>query len=174
LRLILLVDLSGWQKLEIFCVVLGVGMLVAGHIGWFREENGERNEAVGMGLGLGSVLAALPLVIAVLNYRWADGVPSIIDEMALLTVTILMLVTGLSWKIKATTLWGGSALTVYLVVLVASLAYRPQVAIGVYMAVGGAIVFAVGIVLSICRDKLLEIPEQVANRTGIFRILNWR
>jgi hypothetical protein len=85
-----------------------------------------------------------------------------------------MLVTGLSWKIKATTLWGGSALTLYLTVLVASLAYRPQVAIGVYMAVGGAIVFAIGIILSIYRDKLLEIPEQVANRTGVFRILNWR
>ena len=174
LRLNLLIDLSGWQKLEIFCVVLGVGMLIASHLGWFREEDGERNEAVGMGFGLGSILATLPLVIAVLYHRWANGVPSIFDEMALLTVTIAMLVTGLSWKIKATTLWGGTSLTLYLIVLVVSLAYRPQVEIGVYMAVGGAIVFAIGIVLSIYRDKLLEIPEQVANRQGIFRILNWR
>ena len=139
------------------------------HVAWLR-----RNQAVGMGFGLGSILATLPLVIAVLYHRWANGVPSILDEMALLTVTITMLVTGLSWKIKATTLWGGTALTLYLIVLIASLAYRPQVAIGVYMAVGGAIVFAIGIVLSIYRDKLLEIPEQVANRQGIFRILNWR
>jgi hypothetical protein len=174
LRLNLLIDLSGWQKLEIFCVVLGIGMLVASHIGWFREEGGERNEAVGIGLGFGSVLAVLPLVIAVLYYRWSDGVPSKLDEMALITVSIMMLVTGLSWKIKATTLWGSSALTLYLIVLIASLAYRPQVAIGVYMAVGGAIVFAIGIVLSIYRDKLLGIPEHVANRTGVFRILNWR
>jgi hypothetical protein len=174
LRLNLLINLSGWQKLEIFCVVLGIGMLIASYIGWFREEESDRNEAVGMGFGLGSILATVPLVIAVLYHRWADGVPSVIDEMALLTVTIVMLVTGLSWKIKATTLWGGSALTLYLTVLVASLAYRPQVAIGVYMAVGGAIVLAIGIILSIYRDKLLEIPEQVANRTGVFRILNWR
>jgi hypothetical protein len=174
LRLNLLINLSGWQKLEIFCVVVGLGMLVASHLGWFREQHGQRNEAVGLGLGLGSILASVPLVIAVFYHRWVDGAPSIFDEMALLTVTILMLVTGLSWKIKATTLWGGAALTLYLIVLVASLAYRPQVAIGVYMAVGGAIVFAAGIVLSIYRDKLLEIPDRVAKRTGVFRILNWR
>jgi hypothetical protein len=42
------------------------------------------------------------------------------------------------------------------------------------LASGGAIVFAIVVVLSIYRDKLLEIPDQVANRTGIFRILNWR
>jgi hypothetical protein len=169
-----LIDLSGWQKLEVFSVVVGVGMLVAGHLGWFREENGERSEAVGLGLALGSILATLPLVIAVLYYRGADGDPSMFDEMALLTVAVLMLVTGLSWKIKATTLWGSSALTLYLIVLVASLAYRPQVAIGVYLAVGGAIVFALGIVLSIYRDKLLEIPDHVAKRTGVFLILYWR
>ena len=63
---------------------------------------------------------------------------------------------------------------VYLIVLIAMLAYHPQVAIGVYMAVGGAVVFAIGILLSIYRDKLAEIPDQVANRTGVFRILNWR
>jgi hypothetical protein len=48
------------------------------------------------------------------------------------------------------------------------------VAVGIYLASGGAIVFGIGIVLSIYRDKLLEIPGHVANRTGVFRILNWR
>jgi hypothetical protein len=85
-----------------------------------------------------------------------------------------MVVTGLSWQVRATTLWGGASLILYLIVLVASLAYHPQIAIGAYMAVGGAIVFAIGIVLSVYRDKLLEIPEQVAKREGVFRVLNWR
>ena len=97
-----------------------------------------------------------------------------VDPSDIVQEALLRAYTGLSWKIKATTLWGGTALTLYLIVLIASLAYRPQVAIGVYMAVGGAVVFAIGIVLSIYRDKLLEIPEQVANRKGVFRILNWR
>jgi hypothetical protein len=174
LRLSLLSQLSGWQKLEIFCVGIGFAMVIASHIGLFRESNGTRNETIGIGLGLGSVLVSLTLLIAALYHRWVSGQPSIYDEIALLTLTIPMLVTGLSWKIKATTLWGGSALTIYLIVLVVSLAYRPEVAIGVYLAAGGAIVFAIGIVLSIYRDKLLEIPDHVANRTGVFRILNWR
>ena len=63
--------------------MLGVGRLIASHLGWFREENGDRNEAVGMGFGLGSILATLPLVIAVLYHRWANGIPSILNEMAL-------------------------------------------------------------------------------------------
>ena len=138
LRLNLLIDLSGWQKLEIFCVVAGLGMLVASHLGMFREADGKRSQEVDFGLGLGSILATWPLVFAFLYHRWANGEPSLYDEMAILTVTILMLVTGLSWQVKATTMWGGAGLVLYLIVLIASLAYRPQVAIGVYMATGGA------------------------------------
>lgn len=58
--------------------------------------------------------------------------------------------------------------------LVASLAYHPQVAIGVYLAAGGAAVFALGVALSMYRERLLELPERMANREGVFRILNWR
>jgi hypothetical protein len=130
LRLNLLIHLSGWQKLEIFCVAIGFAMLVASHIGLFRESGGDRNETVGIGLGLDSILVPVRLLIAALYHRWVIGQPSIYDELALLTLTIPMLVTGLSWKIKATTLWGGSALTIYLAVLIVCLTYRPEVAIG--------------------------------------------
>ena len=94
--------------------------------------------------------------------------------MALLTVTILMVVTGVSWQTKATTLCGGGLLTFYLVVLIVSLAYLPQVAIGVYLALGGAIIFAVGIALSIYREKLLQVSRQISQREGVFQILPWR
>jgi hypothetical protein len=174
LRLSLLSQLNGWQKLEIFCIGIGFAMLVASHIGLFREANGGRNETVDLGLGIGSVLVSMTILIAVLYHRAVGRQPSIYDELALLTLTIPMLVTGMSWKIKATTLGGGLALGVYLVVLVISVAYRPEVAVGIYLASGGAIVFAIGIVLSIYRDKLMEIPDHVANRTGVFKILNWR
>ena len=113
-------------------------------------------------------------MIAFTYHRWIGGGPSLYDEMALLTVTILMAVTGVSWQTKATTVFGGGLLTFYLIVLVVSLTYRPQVAIGVYLAVGGAIVFAIGIALSMYRDKLLELPEQISRRERVFRILNWR
>ncbi len=174
LRLNLLINLSGWEKLEIFCVVVGVVMLVASHVAKFRETDGVREEAVSFGLLLGSVLAVVPLVIAVFYHRWVGGKPSLPNEIALLTTTILMTVTGVSWQIKATTMWGGVALVMYLVVLVVSLAYHPQVAVGVYLAVGGGIVFALGIALSMYRERLLELPERMAKREGVFRILNWR
>jgi hypothetical protein len=174
LRLNLMLQLSMWEKLEIFSVAIGVVILVASHLAKFREADGVRDESVSFGLGLGSVLAVAPLVIAVLHHRWVGGVPSWWDEIALLTVTILMTVTGLAWQIKSTTIWGASALVLYLVVMVAALAYHPQVAIGVYLAVGGAAVFAAGIALSVYREKLLELPERVAKREGVFRILNWR
>jgi hypothetical protein len=174
LRLNMLINLSGWQKLEIFCTVAGLAMLVGSHLALFREDTGRKGESVSFGLGLGSLLAVAPLLISVLYHRWSVGTPSRMDEFALLTVTILMTVTGVAWQIKATTIWGGAALVTYLIVLVASLAYHPQVAIGVYLAVGGAIVFAVGVALSIYRDKLLALPDLVAKREGVFRILNWR
>jgi hypothetical protein len=174
LRLNLMIDLSHWQKLEIFCVTAGLIILIANHVARFRETEGIRNETISLGLWLGSILATMPLLVAFVYHRWIGGGPSLYDEMALLTVTILMTVTGVSWRTKATTLFGGGLLTFYLIVLVVSLAYRPQVAIGVYLVVGGAVVFTAGIALSIYRDKLLELPERISKREGVFRILSWR
>jgi hypothetical protein len=169
-----LINLNGWQKLEVFSTVVGVALLAVSHWGIFREVSGTRQESVSLGIDFGSLLAVIPLVIAVFYHRWFGSGPSVVDEIALLTVTVLMLVTGVGWQIRTTTLLGGGALAFYLVVMLASLLHHPQLAVGVYLSAGGAIVFATGIALSIYRDKLLEIPEHVANRDGIFTILNWR
>ena len=174
LRLNLLLNLSGWQKLEIFCVVVGLLMLIASHVARFREAEGVHNETVDLGLWSGSLLATVPLLVAFIHHRFYGAGPSLVDEMGLLTVTILMTVAGVGWQTKATTFLGGGTLVLYLIVLVASLAYHPQVAIGVYLAVGGAILFAIGIGLSIYRDRLLELPERISKREGVFRILSWR
>jgi hypothetical protein len=58
--------------------------------------------------------------------------------------------------------------------MIGRLAYHPQVAVGVYLAIGGALVFASGIALSVYRDRLLELPEKIAKHEGIFRIIGWR
>ena len=86
----------------------------------------------------------------------------------------LMLVTGFSWQIKSTTFLSGLTLTVYLILVVVSLAWMEQVAVGVYLAVGGAVVFGAGIALSVYRERLLRLPERIAKREGLFRVLNWR
>ena len=174
LQLNWLIQLNSWQKLEIFSVVVGLAMLIASHWARFREATSEPQESVTLGLDFGSLLAAIPLLIAVFYHRWFGAGPSVYDEMALITVTLLMLVTGLGWQIRSTTVLGGGALALYLIVMIVSLIHHPQVAIGVYLAAGGAVVFAAGIALSVYRDKLLELPEHVAKREGIFSILNWR
>ncbi len=174
LMLHLLVNLTMWQKLEIFSVAVGVVLVAMSYVGRFREEDEKRNDMVSVGLWLGSLLAAAPLLAAVIYHRFVGSGISPIDELALLTITLLMLVTGYSWHIKSTTFLGGSTLVLYLLVIVVSLGWQRQVAVGIYLAIGGGLVFALGIVLSIFREKLSDLPDQMARREGIFRVLNWR
>jgi hypothetical protein len=42
------------------------------------------------------------------------------------------------------------------------------------IAVGGGLIFGVGIILAVWRDRLLALPAKVRNREGIFRVLSWR
>ena len=44
----------------------------------------------------------------------------------------------------------------------------------VYLMVGGGLFFAAGLVLSLCRDRLLRLPERIKRREGVFRVLSWR
>ncbi len=167
-----LVQLTLWQKLQLFSLVVGIGLLIASHVGRFRETDAKVNDMVSFGLLLGSLLAALPLLIAVFYYRWIDGEVSRVNELGLLTATILMLLTGGSWRIRATTYVGGASLVVYLVLVI--LAGLQEAAVGIQLALGGTVVFALGIALSVYRDRLLELPDRIARREGIFRIMTWR
>jgi hypothetical protein len=176
LNLNLLIDLDPWQKFEIVCVAIGLLLLAGSYVGRFREEDDQAQpqDVVTVGFWLGSLLTALPLLIAVIYHRSTGDGPSLYDELAVLTITVMMLITGLSWRVQSTTLIGGGVLAVYLIILIGRLAYHPQVAVGVYLAVGGAFVFACGIALSVYRERLLSLPERIANREGIFRIIDWR
>jgi hypothetical protein len=174
LTLNVLIQLTAWQKLEIFCLAVGVLLVGASYVGRFRESGDRRSDMVTAGLWLGSLLATLPLVTAVLYYRFPGGHISLINELGLLAVTILLLVTGYSWQIKSTTFAGATALTLYLMIIVVSLGWRQQVAVGVYLAIGGLLVFASGIALSVYREKLLALPDQFARREGLFRVMTWR
>ena len=99
-----------------------------------------------------------------------------LNEVGLLAVTSIMLVTGLGWQTRSPTVFGGGALTLYVVVLVAELARRAEEMLGVavFMTIIGGLVFLLGIALSIYRERLLELPNRIASREGMFRIINWR
>jgi hypothetical protein len=174
LTLNVLIDLTVWQKIEIFCTAAGIVLLVGGYIGRFLEGDREESDGVTLALFLGSLLAPIALLIGTLYYRFYEHKISYSDEAGLVLVTVLMLVTGYSWQLKAPTMFGGVNLVAYLLVLVGMLAILPNVAMGVYLAAGGALLFAVGIALSIYRERLLALPEKIRTREGVFQVLSWR
>ena len=44
----------------------------------------------------------------------------------------------------------------------------------IWMTIGGGVIVAAGVLLSVYRDRLLTLPDQVKHREGIFRVLTWR
>ncbi len=174
LSLNILIQLNTWQKLEIICVGLGTVLIVSSYVRRFLEADNEIDDAVTMGLWVGSLLVTGPLLIALGYYRFNQGQIHWQEEVTIILATILMLVTGYSWRVKSTTLAGGATLFVYLAVTIGQLAYQPQIATGVYLAVGGGLVFLSGLVLSIYREQLLELPDRIARREGVFQVIGWR
>jgi len=175
LTLTLHVDLSNWQKLEIFCAAAGVLMIAASYVGRFREMGERENELVGLGLFLGSILATVPLLAAATYYQFWTLQPCW-EVWALLTITIAMLATGLSWQVRSTTILGGASFAIYLILFLIDLTRLGKMAlgVGVYLAIAGAVIFTFGLALSIWREKLLQLPGRIANREGLFKVLSWR
>jgi len=174
LTLNVLINLSGWQKLEIFCTLAGIVLVVAGYIGRFTEAEDKPSESVDLALVLGGALATLPVLVAVVYQRFFGSGVSLPDEIAAITLTSILIITGVSWQVKSTTLFGGFGLFVYLCILVASLAYLRQASQGVYLVIGGAVIFSIGVLLSVYRDRLLQLPDKMAKHEGVFKIMNWR
>jgi hypothetical protein len=175
LTLNIAIDLSLWRKAEIFMVAAGLLILSAAYVGRFREDDPETpKETVSFGLWLGSMLSTLPL-LAVVFFHWkAAHEFSFYDEIALIGITLLVVATGVVWRVKASTFFGGGTLFLYLCVLVVSLVYQPQVAIGIYLTAGGGLLFVLGLLLAVFRDHMLAIPEKVAKRKGVFEVIGWR
>ena len=175
-------NLSGWQKLELICLAIGVGLLIVGHVGWRREREGE-NDLVSFGLFLGSLFVAVPLTYAVLYFRFTSDnhYPDDFDafrtfnEAAMLVAGLLLLGGGIVLHIKSTTLTGAVVMGLYLLSLVAFIRLPDMLkTTAVYLMIGGGLFFGVGVLLSIYRDRLLALPNKIKHREGMFRVLNWR
>lgn len=165
---------ADYQKLELALEALGIAWLVAGFAGRLNEEGETRSLGVTWALWAGSLLATFPVFCCTLMHRLWSGAPSLGDELGLITVTVLMVAIGCVLQIRSTTSVGGAALGLYLAVLFGNLVYHPQIAVGVYLAAGGGIIFLTGVVLSIYRDRLLALPSNIAHREGIFQWIDWR
>ncbi len=173
----ILSHLTAGQKLEIVCVVIGLLLLAAGHLGWYREREGQ-NDLVTLGLSLGSPLVALPLTIAVLYCRYSRPTFDTfhtINELAMLAAGLLLLASGFMFRIKSTTMTGAFLSVLYLVSLVLFLRLPEKLqTTAVYIMVGGGVFFTAGLLLSLYRDRLLALPERIKRREGVFRVLTWR
>jgi hypothetical protein len=167
--------LSLWDKLEIFSVIAGTALLIVGHIGWHREHD-QHSDLVSFSLLAGSVLVAAPLAIAVLIHRCRPTPEfSTLNELGMFVAGLLLLTTGLAFQLRATTIIGGGLLVTYLVTLVLYINMLENVqTAAIWMIIGGALVVGTGIVLSICRDRLLTLPERIRRHEGAFRVLSWR
>lgn len=166
--------LTIWQKAELFAVVVGLALLVASYIGRFMEQERAETDHITLGLWFGSVLPIAALFIATMYYRFEANQISLPNELGLLLVSVLMLVTGYAWQLKSPVIFGGGALVAYLLVLIGMLAYFPNQAIGVYLAIGGGVLFAVALGLCIFRERLGDLPRKISQREGVFQVLNWR
>jgi hypothetical protein len=179
LTLAFLSDLAFEQKLEIVVVVAGVALLAVGHAGWYRETDQE-NDTVTTTLILGSIMVALPLLITVIGLRlkreqtgfdWFHA----LNEMGILAAGLLLFASGCACRIRATTITGAILLALNLLTLILYVRIPERLqSVAVYMLVGGGVVFGLGLLLSIFRERLLALPSQIRRREGVFRVLNWR
>jgi hypothetical protein len=165
--------LSIWDKMEIFSVIIGVILLVLGHIGLYREHE-RQDDLVSFSLFIGSLLVGVPLTIAVLVNR---GVPrfSALNELGMLTAGVVMLATGFMFRLRSTTLTGIAMMAIYLATLLLYINMLENVqTAAIWMTIGGGVIFITGLMLSIYRDRLLALPDMMKRREGLFRILSWR
>ncbi len=96
------------------------------------------------------------------------------DEIGLVTLGALMLVTGLMLQLRSTTITGGSLLTLHVAMLLAFAGWRAQLAVGAYLTMGGGAIFLIGLGLALYREQLLALPARIKRREGVFRVLAWR
>ncbi len=166
------IHLNGWQQVELFSVIVGLLLLGVGHLGWYREQERE-NDLVSTSLFFGSLLTAVPLAIA----TWVDrghGHFLIVNEAGFLFVSVLLLGTGVVFRLKSTTVVGSLSTALYFITLLMFIPWSRLDTIAILIIVGGSTLFGTGLVLAFFRDRLLTLPERIKNREGIFKVLNWR
>lgn len=168
----ILSTLSIGQKLEVFGVVSGLAILILGHVGWLREKEAE-NDLVTLALLFGSLLAVVPLAIATCVDRW-EGKFLVLDDIGFFAVSVVLLASGFMFRLRATTLTGGLATVAYFVLLLLFVPWKQLNSIALMITMGGGVIFASGLMLSVFRDRLLALPERIKRREGIYRVLSWR
>lgn len=167
-----LINLSGWQQVELFSVIVGLLLLGVGHLGWYREQDRE-SDLVSTSLFFGSLLAVVPLAIATLIDRWNNHF-LIANEAGFFIITVLLMGSGLVFRLKSTTLVGTLGTIVYFLALALFIKFGGLNTVAKIITIGGGTLFGTGLILAFFRDRLLTLPERFKNREGLFKVLTWR
>jgi hypothetical protein len=167
-----LIDLNPWQQVELFSVIVGLLLLIVGHLGWYREQDRE-SDLVSMSLLFGALLASVPLAIATWIDRGHDKF-HIVNEVGFLFVSVLLLATGMMLQLKTTTLVGSTMTALYFVTLLLFIPWSQLNTVATAITIGGGAIFGTGLLLAFYRDRLLSIPDRIKHREGLFKVLNWR
>jgi len=119
------------------------------------------------------VLFGVPLAIAALVDRSRDHF-ILANEIGFLAASLLLFTSGFLLQIKATTLTGAALTILYFATLLIFVPWNRINTVAILIAVGGGVLFLVGLLLSLYRDRLLTLPDRIHRRQGIYRVLNWR
>lgn len=161
-----------WQKLAVYSMVCGLALLGAAHVGWMREQEEESDMGL-FGLLLASILLGAPSAVAVL-IDCSRGEFLLLNELAFLGTAVLLLAIGWLFQIRATTIMGTVLFSRYLLALLFYVPWDRLDTHATIIAVVGAVLFGAGLLLSVFRDKLLVLPQQVKDHKGVFCVLDWR
>jgi hypothetical protein len=168
-------NLNPGQKLEIFTLVVGLVLLAVGYVGWYRETD-RASDVNSFALVLGAACLVVPLLLAIIIYRFHHDYHIGPDDIGLVAACVLLFGSGIVCRIKATTLIGSLGMACYLLVIIVGLFRHLDDAwmIGILLTIGGATLFGTGLFLSMYRDRLLALPDKIKRREGIFRFFDWR
>ncbi len=173
-----LLDLDVWHRGEICSLVGGTVLLILGHLAWLREENNQADDVATISLFLGSLLVLIPISVGLVIYRVSDTPETLwrlFHEIAAIAGGLVMLGLGIVCRIRSTSISGGILLTTFLVSLITLIRLPSQLHnASVVMMVGGGVFLGTAILMSIYRDRLVAIPQQVRDGEGVFQVLKWR
>jgi len=172
--LVMLMELPLWRKMELASIGLGLLMIAMGFHAWMQEMNSRHRESsISPLFLLGSLLICVPLGMVVMSNR-SSGQFVLMDEAAMLIFGLLLLVAGCLCQLRIPAIAGAVLTVLYLVGLLIFVPWGQLGTAALVLAGGGATLFLLGLGLSIFRDRLLALPQQVKERKGIFQVLGWR
>lgn len=166
-------------KVEFIAVIIGALLLGIGHVSWAREKD-TASETTTAALWLGSLLTALPLLVALFVYRYTNvvgvtGVEQYGHEVAVLVSLSMLLVAGIMCRIRSTTIVGALGMMVYVASLLTMIPLPEKLqSISFVMMAGGGVFFTTAVLLSVYRDRIIAIPDRFRNGDGVFQVLKWR